>query len=143
MTIASVRRAGFSDRLISALKAAGYPSSPTSIARQFNLRFPDHAITSHAARKWIVGEAVPTLSKLVDIAVWLNVDVAWLHYGQADSAPNLDERMSRDPLLSTIQALNKHERKLVSEFIDILLRTRGILQSERKSERAGDAGTVE
>jgi len=65
-------RESFSERLQQALKNAHYsPDSPTRLAREFNIRFEGRPITVHAARKWLVGEAIPTQEKLRMIAQWL------------------------------------------------------------------------
>ena len=65
----SNERESFSQRLQLALKNAHYsPDSPTRLAREFNIRFDGRPITVHAARKWLVGEAIPTQEKLRMIA---------------------------------------------------------------------------
>lgn len=74
-------RKAFSDRLIAALEAARIPTGPTSVARHFNLITQGKLITVHAARKWLVGEAIPTQGKLVELAGMLGADVQWLRFG--------------------------------------------------------------
>ncbi len=71
----STERLNFSERLRQTLRNAGYPpDSPTQLARNFNLRYTGRQITVHAARKWLVGEAVPTQEKLRTLAHWLGGD---------------------------------------------------------------------
>lgn len=71
---ASIEREDFSGRLQMALRNADYsPDSPTQLAREFNIRFTGRPITVHAARKWLVGEAIPTQEKLRTLAQWLGV----------------------------------------------------------------------
>src|SRR3954470_8981804 len=85
----SNERESFSERLQQALKNAHYsPDSPTRLAREFNIRFDGRPITVHAARKWLVGEAIPTQEKLRMIAQWLGVPAEWLRFGgPEDGAP--------------------------------------------------------
>lgn len=80
-------RESFSERLQQALKNAHYsPDSPTRLAREFNIRFEGRPITVHAARKWLVGEAIPTQEKLRMIAQWLGVPADWLRFGGVEHA---------------------------------------------------------
>src|SRR6476661_893077 len=84
----SNERESFSERLQQALKNAHYsPDSPTRLAREFNIRFDGRPITVHAARKWLVGEAIPTQEKLRMIAQWLGVPADWLRFGGGDDTP--------------------------------------------------------
>src|SRR3954451_3992025 len=79
---ASIEREDFSARLQQALRNANYsPDSPTELARDFNIRFSGRPITVHAARKWLVGEAIPTQDKMRTLAQWLGVPVEWLRFG--------------------------------------------------------------
>src|SRR5881409_3250771 len=88
----SIEREGFSDRLQQALRHAHYPpDSPTKLAREFNIRFSGRPVTVHAARKWLVGEAIPTQEKLRMIAQWLGVPAEWLRL----AAPKLPCQMAR------------------------------------------------
>jgi hypothetical protein len=77
----SSEREAFSQRLLDSLRSAACPESPTVLAREFNHRIAGSAITVHAARKWLVGEAIPTQEKLRILAEWLSVDVHWLRFG--------------------------------------------------------------
>src|SRR5690349_24944602 len=79
-------RESFSERLQQALKNAHYsPDSPTRLAREFNIRFEGRPYTVHAARKWLVGDAIPTQGKLRMIAQWLRVPSDWLRLGGAEA----------------------------------------------------------
>ena len=79
-------RESFSERLQQALKNAHYsPDSPTRLAREFNIRFEGRPITVHAARKWLVGEAIPTQEKLRTLAQWLGVPAEWLRLSGDDA----------------------------------------------------------
>ena len=79
---AFLEREDFSGRLQQALRNAEYsPESPTQLARKFNMRFAGRPVTVHAARKWLVGEAIPTQEKLRTLADWLGVPADWLRFG--------------------------------------------------------------
>lgn len=128
----SNERESFSERLQQALKNAHYsPDSPTRLAREFNIRFDGRPITVHAARKWLVGEAIPTQEKLRMIAHWLGVPAEWLRFGGADSdtaalgdqAAGTARFESADvKLIADLQRLDEHHRHIAREFIRMLVR---------------------
>jgi transcriptional regulator with XRE-family HTH domain len=126
----SIEREGFSERLQQALRNADYsPDSPTQLAREFNIRFEGRPITVHAARKWLVGEAIPTQEKLRTLAQWLGVPAEWLRFGGGEAqAPGTDGSgparfESADvKLMADLQRLDAHHQALAREFIRMLLR---------------------
>lgn len=122
-------RESFSERLQQALRNAHYsPDSPTRLAREFNIRFEGRPITVHAARKWLVGEAIPTQEKLRMIAQWLGVPADWLRFGGDSGTPDGDGATtprfeSADvKLIADLQRLDEHHRQLAREFIRMLVR---------------------
>jgi transcriptional regulator with XRE-family HTH domain len=127
---ASLEREDFSERLQSALRNANYsPDSPTQLAREFNIRFPGRPITVHAARKWLVGEAIPTQEKLRTLAQWLGVPAEWLRFGgstESDrgTAADLSSRFeSADlKLIADLQRLDEHYQTIAREIIRMLVR---------------------
>ncbi|MGE5622657.1 MAG: hypothetical protein ACM3WS_05840 [Bacillota bacterium] len=127
----SIEREGFSERLQQALRNADYsPDSPTQLAREFNIRFEGRPITVHAARKWLVGEAIPTQEKLRTLAQWLGVPAEWLRFGGddghaqgADGAAGPARFESADvKLMADLQRLDTHHQALAREFIRMLVR---------------------
>jgi len=127
----SNERESFSERLQQALKNAHYsPDSPTRLAREFNIRFDGRPITVHAARKWLVGEAIPTQEKLRMIAQWLGVPAEWLRFGGSENtAPNGDGASGASrfesadvKLIADLQRLDEHHRQIAREFIRMLVR---------------------
>lgn len=124
----SSERDAFSARLQQCLRDSSYsPDSPTELAREFNLRFSGQSITVHAARKWLIGEAMPTQDKLRTLAQWLQVRIEWLRFGgdaqplkSAESANAL--RSSDLKLIADLRMLDDSHRQIVREFIRILLR---------------------
>jgi transcriptional regulator with XRE-family HTH domain len=127
---ASIEREDFSSRLQQALRNADYsPDSPTQLAREFNVRFAGRPITVHAARKWIVGEAIPTQEKLRTLAQWLGVPAEWLRFGGNDtpSKPGESDATSRFEsddvkLITDLQRLDEHYRLIAREIIRMLVR---------------------
>ncbi|HEX9171260.1 MAG TPA: hypothetical protein VF861_01215 [Telluria sp.] len=126
----SNERESFSERLQTALRNAHYsPDSPTRLAREFNIRFDGRPITVHAARKWLVGEAIPTQEKLRMIAQWLGVPAEWLRFGGTENvaphgeAAGLARFESADvKLIADLQRLDEHHRQIAREFIRMLVR---------------------
>ena len=124
----SIERESFSERLQSALRKADYsPDSPTQLAREFNIRFEGRPITVHAARKWLVGEAIPTQEKLRALAQWLGVPADWLRFGgnegQNTEPSNQKRYDSADvKLLADLQRLDEHHQALAREFMRMLVR---------------------
>ncbi len=127
----SNERENFSERLQQALKNAHYsPDSPTRLAREFNIRFEGRPITVHAARKWLVGEAIPTQEKLRMIAQWLGVPAEWLRFGgsenlesNGEAAAGVSRFESADvKLIADLQRLDEHHRQIAREFIRMLVR---------------------
>jgi len=126
-------RESFSQRLQQALRNAHYsPDSPTRLAREFNIRFEGRPITVHAARKWLVGEAIPTQEKLRMIAQWLGVPAEWLRFGGPVDPPESGAGAANGSqarfesadvkLVADLQRLDEHHRQLAREFIRMLVR---------------------
>ena len=126
----SIERESFSERLQQALRNAEYsPDSPTQLAREFNIRFEGRPITVHAARKWLVGEAIPTQEKLRTLAQWLGVPAEWLRFGAgnsyvgSDNASTAAKFESADvKLVADLQRLDEHHQAIAREFIRMLVR---------------------
>lgn len=128
---AATEQARFSQRLKMALQAAQYSdSSPTQLAREFNLRFPGQPISLHAARKWLRGEAIPTQEKLRILARWLGVTAEWLRYDGANSqrgpVPTTGSSAIGVPsdlrLLEEMQLLDDEGQRIARELIRLLIR---------------------
>ena len=125
----SAERTDFSVRLRDTLLSAhGLPPSPTVVAREFNFRFVGKPITVHAARKWLVGEAIPTQDKLRALARWLDVSVDWLRFGGQTGTSGLETgALSAVPatpesdLIRLFLSLPHRERTLAKDFIEMLI----------------------
>ena len=132
-------RKEFSDRLQQALQNAGYtPDSPTILAREFNLRFKGKPVTVHAARKWIIGESLPTQEKLQLVAQWLGVTPGWLRYGGQltesrvqPSVPALGALSRKEvAILAGTRKLNSNQKKLIYEIVLELATNAGTEESD-------------
>jgi transcriptional regulator with XRE-family HTH domain len=120
----SDERHQFSERLQQALCSAEYsPDSPTQLAREFNARFAGRPVTVHAARKWLMGESIPTQEKLRSLAKWLNVTAEWLRFGTASANNSNSSLNSSDAkIIASLRQLDEENRHLVFEFIRLLVR---------------------
>ena len=128
-TIQDDERRHFSDRLKGALAASGYSTSPTAVAAEFNRRAEGAAVTVHGARKWLMGEAIPTQARIQILADWLNVRAAWLRYGDADNTDfpvpprsTVDIDAAELRILKDLRLLSESGRALARDLVDSLLR---------------------
>lgn len=129
---AAIEREDFSERLQQSLRNANYsPDSPTQLAREFNVRFSGRPITVHAARKWLVGEAIPTQEKLRTLAQWLGITAEWLRFGgdalNNTGSPGDNSRFDTDDikLIADLQRLDDEYRTVAREIIRMLVRISG------------------
>ena len=116
----------FAQRLRAALTAADVPVSATQVQRKFNAVSGDAAISVHAVRKWIVGEAIPTQERIRVLSAWLGVSPNWLRFGEAvakgDSpTPSAEEYV----LLRSLRRLGAQERRQILALVQTMARGRG------------------
>jgi len=91
-------REAFRQRLRSALDQAGWKAiGATALAREFNQRSHGPPVTVHAARKWLLGDAIPAQDKLQDLAQWLGVSAQWLRFGEATLDAAVAAEVAREP----------------------------------------------
>ena len=82
------------------------PASATVLQRVFNERNNDLAISVHAARKWLMGEAIPTQARLRNLAAVLGVSATWLRFGDEAAVSK------NKPLSAQEHMLIRHFRSL-------------------------------
>lgn len=122
----------FSKRLVEALRKAQVDfSSPTRIAREFNLRYHGYPVTAQSVRKWLSAKSVPAQDKIRVLADWLNVSPQWLRFGEGEAdggrqnlALNQETRpyaIEREVLSRNFDRLSESHKKLVLEIIRALL----------------------
>jgi len=100
---AELEREQFAERVKTALAARDMPVSATALQRIFNERYPELAISVHAARKWLMGESIPTQARLRAVADVLQVSPTWLRFGEEAEA-------------SKSKSLSAQEHMLVQQF---------------------------
>jgi transcriptional regulator with XRE-family HTH domain len=118
-------RRNFSNRLQQSLRNADYaPDSPTQLAREFNLRFSGRPISVHAARKWLVGEAIPTQEKLRALADWFGVSAEWLRFGTDEAVTSGKREFHLQPrdhsTLTLLHRLDEKHRHIADTMIRML-----------------------
>jgi len=129
-TASKVRKQGegreqFVARLTAALLSIGCAATPTRMAKEFNLRYPDQAVTVQAARRWMRGETFPIDTKLIALAAWLDVDPGWLRFGDTSAHPaplfpdHIDDGLERD-----LSLLSPDERLILRKMVDLILAVR-------------------
>lgn len=124
-------RLDFARRLVEALAFAGLDDSPTTLARHFNMHSSGMVITMHGARRWLVGDSIPTQSHLNALASLLGVSSAWLLLGQGAMVEVFDSVDSPEKvpseglgeLIELFQALKDSERQLVWNLMTMLNRS--------------------
>lgn len=137
----------FAERLNRALLEKGKKPSPTALAREFNLRWRGVPVTVNATRKWLKGQAVPTLDKISVLSGLLGVSNDWLRWGEAtmtyresgkptsNMKSYVQDAVSQDSssAFQDYNLLNPTNRRLVEAVIETLLKE----QTQRKNSRNG------
>ena len=120
----------FSGRLKKAQRDVGCPiHSPTKLAREFNTHYSGVPISSHAMRKWLFGESIPTQDKLRVLAQWLNVGPDWLRFGEELGSEESSSRQVSGQIgpadlmfISDLHSLNDSDLEIVRWVTRLLAR---------------------
>ncbi len=127
--IASDEGLHFRDRLQSMLRQAGVAVRASTVAHEFNLRAHGATVTTHAVRKWLAGDAIPTHERLLILASWLGVHASWLLYGDAENG-EFSRHQAAAPLqtrelilVRDFQRLTPSGQQVLRAVLDALLRT--------------------
>jgi hypothetical protein len=104
----------FSQRLAQLLLSTNRSLSPTKLAREFNLRWRGTPVTPNAARKWILGDSIPTLDKIDVLANLLGTNSQWLRWGEKN--PNQLNTMERTESIHPIALEPNLEKTLFQDF---------------------------
>jgi flavin-dependent dehydrogenase len=129
--IAADERMNFSDRLQGRLRKAGVPVRASTVAHEFNLRADGATVTTHAVRKWLSGDAIPTHERMLILGSWLGVHASWLQYGDAQNtgipisdAPALPTLATEElVLLRDFKRLTPEGQRILRELLTTLLNT--------------------
>ena len=108
----------FSKRLAVALEIAGVRLSPTTVQSEYNKRSGQPPITIHAARKWLIGEAIPTQDRIQILADWLNVTASWLRFGEEINNTKTQDLTSQEwQLINGFRQLDAKQKVSVVSLI--------------------------
>lgn len=131
---AAVEKVAFSRRLTSAITrfAPSGRLGASWLAREFNQRYQGRPISVHAARKWLLGETIPSHDKLLTLAGWLRVSSEWLLYGEGEmlALSTLQQKRAHytvddADMLREFSALNSEHRRIVREMVMVLAKIEG------------------
>ncbi|WP_279628403.1 transcriptional regulator [Vreelandella songnenensis] len=120
----------FAERLKIAMESAGYDVRPSTLEREFNLRYWGKPITFQAVRRWLRGDSIPNQDKLQLLAKWLRIDPHYLRYGEG-SANNVSEPSApwevsssneERQILSLYRSLPTAQRKVVRKVLETFVR---------------------
>ena len=125
----------FSRRLESLLRMKNRSLSPTVLARDFNLRWRGAPVTVNAVRKWLVGDAIPTMDKLTVLASLLDTSEDWLRWGDNSVQKSLNNSLvlaathssplpkeQEKSLLQDYRLLSPVHKKLLEAMMEVLLK---------------------
>jgi hypothetical protein len=109
--------------------------SPTVLARDFNLRWRGAPVTVNAVRKWLVGDAIPTMDKLTVLASLLDTSEDWLRWGDNSVQKSLNNSLvlaathssplpkeQEKSLLQDYRLLSPVHKKLLEAMMEVLLK---------------------
>jgi hypothetical protein len=132
----SDEKQAFTKRLKEALRKAGVDSASFArVAREFNLRYGGDPVSTQAVRKWLTGGALPSQDKIRALAMWLDVGVHWLRFGDAERKQDRSQAGTRqdspsykaEPLwvARKFESLDDAHKRIVLEIVHALLRLEG------------------
>jgi hypothetical protein len=102
----------FRDRFVLALEAKGIVASATTIQRDYNKLNQQSRITVHAARKWLMGEAIPTQARIQILSSWLDVSSSWLRFGENNAKLDVFEMTIQErQVLRSYRRLNNEDQR--------------------------------
>jgi hypothetical protein len=128
----------FSDRLRSAILAAGYPPRPSIVVHEFNTRWHGASISTQAAWSWLNNKSIPLQDKVQVLAEWLKVDAQALRFGESVRHSALDngklwgegstyaEREAFDAFLKLPVPQRKTVREVIQAFSQAFPQTQEI-----------------
>ena len=137
LSTAQHERRLFADRLILTLARHGLKPSATYLVKILNARSKDSPITSHAFRKWLRGESMPTQSRVSVLAEWLEVTPEWLRFGDPDTFERkgslIAGEISRDIFLiaKDYRMLDDHSRIIFDNTLKQLLKLQAKIKPAR------------
>lgn len=120
---ADIERQLFTARLRAALESCGYDGhSPTKLQREFNAR-AEKPITVHAARKWLMCEAIPTQPRIKVLADWLGAKADYLRFGAGDGVVTLNPNPIAPEnvrLLADFARLDARDQRMFRKLVQVM-----------------------
>ncbi len=116
----------FALRLQQAMKHAEIENSPSVLSRLFNQHSKTKQVTTHGARKWLLGESIPTQERLLLLAELLAVSPSWLRFGTGDmingqTKGGADHASKEDhEVMYAYKSLPYSERNVVRSLLQML-----------------------
>ena len=111
-------RALFAERLVHALTVAGVDTGATALQRAFNEQSQQPPVTVHAARKWLMGESMPTHSRLQALAKLTGVSATWLRFGEHSEDKASKSLSAQEQLLiKNYRKLRREEQRNISAIV--------------------------
>ncbi|MSQ57638.1 MAG: hypothetical protein EXR35_09085 [Limnohabitans sp.] len=117
----------FAHRLRSAMRQAGFKTSATVLANEFNLRYWGNGITTHAARNWLIGSSLSKQDKLRVLSEWLRVNPKDLLFGLSETHKANESNQSLAKLnmidahmMHLFLNLNKDYQRMIREIVSAL-----------------------
>ena len=106
-------------------RCRGRALGASGLAREFNARSERKLkVTLHAARKWLVGDAIPAQARIRVLADWLGVSTEWLRFGLAPAGKPAQALAAPDAqrlLVDDVARLSTRQFQLVRELVTLLL----------------------
>ena len=124
LDLASKERFEFAERLINSLLKSDIPLRVIEIRELFLKHSSSIKLSTHAIRKWLVGESIPTQEKLRVLADILSVDANWLRYGitekNIENSKLMNLNSNQKNLLNGFDKLSSNQKKYIIEITDAL-----------------------
>lgn len=120
-------KSAFSERLKNQLEKRGWPkTSPTWLAREFNMRYSGQSVSVQTANNWLSGASIPNHDKLQVLAAWLEVSTHWLRFGENSEplkliAPPINATYDLSDLPSKISQLTQQQKQIVYDVVEAIL----------------------
>jgi hypothetical protein len=128
------KSASFSQRLTQELLRHRKSLSPTTLAREFNLRWRGSPVTANAVRKWIFGGSIPTLDKIDVLANMLGTSREWLRWGTVNTFtqshtlqqikhgddPSIPRNFEK-AIIQDYRLLNKSNQRVIFNLMELML----------------------
>lgn len=104
----------FSERLRTAMQAAGYEARPNVLEANFNARYWGRSVSYQAARRWLLGLSIPEQDKVQVLADWLGVEPHTLRYGRPVKPRALGETKPQ-----WFRTLTAADREAIDQFLKL------------------------